>query len=423
MSRLARRVERELRGGVSLFAEILAMSKRAGVVDLGQGYPDFGGSPAARRAATSALAGESLDAGPLANQYTPPRGHPRLLEAVLAYHRRAHGGGAAAAGSDVEIGACATAGATEAVFAAMQALVDPGDRVLLFEPYWPWYLPCIRMAGGVPIAVRLEAPGWALDARELADVFARERPKLVITNTPHNPTGRVLARGELERVAALCVEHDALAVADDVYENTLFANAEHAALATLPGMAERTLTIGSASKLLSLTGWRVGWCVGPEPLVRGIACAHQHSSVCAPTPLQLGVASALDACRPSGGGGDGAAADGFDGVPAMYARNHASLARALDAIGLEVCDAQGGYFVVARIRPDDERIPGDDVEAVKWLIDSVGVAGMPMRFFYVPADEGSLYSEVPTRLLRFGICKSTSVVDDAVARLDKLRLR
>ncbi len=234
-----------------------------------------------------------------------------------------------------------TTSATEGLYACMQAFLDPGDEVICFEPVFPWYVSHARLAGATPVPVRLAPPHFALDAAALAAAFT-PRTKALVFNSPHNPSGHVATAEECRAIAALCVKHNVLVLSDEVYERKVFGGRREVRLADFPGMRERTLTIGTSSKLFSLTGWRVGWLLGPAALLAGVRTLHSYSTFCAPTPLQAGVAAALrhaaEAHRQ--GGSDNDAGPGPDASSAAFERNAAVLAAALTDVGLQARDRQ-----------------------------------------------------------------------------------
>ncbi|MBM4380301.1 MAG: aminotransferase class I/II-fold pyridoxal phosphate-dependent enzyme, partial [Deltaproteobacteria bacterium] len=254
----------------SIFSVISELAARAGAVNLGQGFPDFDGPEALKEVVREAL-------GSGRNQYAPSTGVKELREAVAAHQERFYG-----LKLDPDREVVVTCGATEALYAAVLALVDPGDEVVVFEPFYDSYVPAVEAAGGTCRFVRLRPPegerrAWWFDEAELADAFG-PRTKLVLLNTPHNPTGKVFTRTELEQVAVLCQTWDVRVVADEVYEHLVFAPAVHVPMATLPGMAERTLTVGSAGKTFSFTGWKVGWATGPADLRNALQSVHQFTT-------------------------------------------------------------------------------------------------------------------------------------------------
>ena len=271
-----------------MWAEVTALAQSPGVLDLGQGWPDFGASEVARRAAADAIV-DSPD--PSANQYSVVPGRPELRSAIERYYR--------STGTREPGEVLVTTSATEAIYVAIQALCDPGDEIVFLEPFFPWYISHVRAHGGVPIAVPMarspdaDDGGFRLDLDALRAAFG-PKTKAFLYNSPHNPTGAVFTPEEIAAVASLCAERDVVCVADEVYERCVFGDASVARMADAPGMRERTLTIGTSSKLLCLSGWRVGWIVGPPALVAAIRSLHSYTTYCAPTPLQLGVAAALE---------------------------------------------------------------------------------------------------------------------------------
>jgi N-succinyldiaminopimelate aminotransferase len=288
-----------------------------------------------------------------------------------------------------------TFGATEAIAATMLGLLEPGDEVVVFEPYYDSYAATIAMAGATRRLVTLRPPDFAIDPGELAAAASGGRVRMLLLNSPHNPTGRVLTRPELEAIARVCVEHDLIAVTDEVYEHLVF-DGEHVPLATLPGMAERTLTISSAGKSFSFTGWKIGWCSGPPRLVAGVRSAKQFMSFAGGTPFQHAVAAAL--------------AQAERHVAPLRASLQAGrdrLCEGLRAAGYDVCVPQGGYFVNADVAPLGVHDAGPWCRA---LPARAGVAAIPTSAFYADPDAGHT-------LVRFAFCKRPEVIDEAVARL------
>src|SRR4051795_8070843 len=315
--------------GSTIFAEMSALAVRTGSVNLGQGFPDEDGPAEVLEAAVAALRGGR-------NQYPPGHGTPELLDAVIAHQRRHYG---------LELDrtqVVATTGATEAIAAALLGLVDPGDEVVVLEPYYDSYVAMIQFAGGVRRPVTLRAPNFRLDADELAAAVT-PRTRLILLNTPHNPTGAVLDRDELEAIAAVCREHDLLAVTDEVYEHLVY-DGEHVPLATLPGMRDRTVTVSSAGKSFSFTGWKVGWVCSSPALVNAVRTAKQFLTYVNAAPFQHAVAFAL--------GMD----DTYFGDFAAGLRDRRDrLSAGLASVGLDVLDTSGTYFVTTDIRPLGER--------------------------------------------------------------------
>ena len=264
----------------TIFTEMSALAVRTGALNLGQGFPDVDGP-----ATVVEKAVEALRAG--RNQYAPGPGVPELREAIASHQARHYG-----IDLDPQREVLVTAGATEAIAAAILSLVDPGDEVVLLEPFYDSYTACIEMAGGVRRPVTLRAPDFRLDVDALRAAVT-DRTKLLLVNTPHNPTGTVLTREELEAIAAVAVEHDLVVVTDEVYEHLVYDDHEHVPLCTLPGMAERTISISSAGKTFSFTGWKVGWATGPASLVRTVEAAKQWLTFCSGSPLQPAIAHAL----------------------------------------------------------------------------------------------------------------------------------
>ena len=322
------------------------------------------------------------------NQYAPVAGMPELCAAIAAHQRRHYG-----LEVDPADGVQVTFGATEAIAAAMLGLLEPGDEVVVVEPFYDSYAAMIALAGAARRLVTMRPPDFALDLDALA--AAAPGARMLVLNSPHNPTGRVLTRAELEGVARVCLEHDLVAVTDEVYEHLVY-DGEHVPLATLPGMAERTLTISSAGKSFSFTGWKIGWCSGPPALVAGVRAAKQFLSYTGGTPLQVAVAGAL--------------ADAERHVAPLRAALQAGrdqLCAGLVAAGLEVSVPQAGYFVVA----DVAGLGVEDARA--WcsaLPERAGVVAIPASAFYGDAEAGRT-------LVRFAFCKRPEVIDEAVARL------
>ncbi|GAB4424389.1 MAG: methionine aminotransferase [Chloroflexi bacterium OHK40] len=407
--------------GTSIFAEISALAVQAGAVNLGQGFPDFAGPAWVKEAAAAAIAADL-------NQYPPYQGLPRLREAVAATWR-AHGWREVDPAHEVTV----ASGATEVIFAAVQALVDPGDEVVIFEPFYDAYLPDVVMAGGVPRLVRLHPPvgvarplapddgqsapdvtegspsagagqrpsPWWFDPDALRAAFS-PRTRLLLLNTPHNPTGKVYTRAELELIAGLCIEHDVVVVADEVYDQLVFDGATHLPIATLPGMWERTLTVNSTGKTFSLTGWKIGYGVGPRWLNDALRAAHQWITFSTATPLQVAAAAALE----------GALENGYYAqFRAEYAERYGLLRSMLHEAGLPTLPTEGSYFIMADIAGRGFR---SDAEFCRWLISEVGVAAIPPSAFYANA------SDLPL-LARFCFAKRPETLRAAGERLRSAR--
>lgn len=382
--------------GVTVFSEFSKLAAQLGAVNLGQGFPDFDGPPEIARAAIDAI-----NSG--ANQYAMTQGVPALKAAVAAHAKRFYG---QLIDPVTQVGV--TAGATEAIFAAVQAFTVPGDEVVLFEPFYDSYLASVQMAGAVPRFVRLRAPDsqhgkWWLDDAELEAAFTT-KTKLVILNTPHNPTGKLFTREELTRIGELTKRVGAVLVSDEVYEHLVFDGATHVRPATLPGFDEFTLTISSGGKSFSFTGWKVGWHLGRAELVSAVQKAHQWITFCTPAPFQLAIAKALDLPDAH-----------FTSFIADYAKRRDFLAAALMRSGFEVLPCEGTYFLMART--DRFRRAGeDDVAFCRRLLLEHGLASIPPSVFYSPAHAGDVRG-----LARFAFCKTEKVLDAAAEKLAALR--
>jgi N-succinyldiaminopimelate aminotransferase len=369
----------------TIFTEMTALAVRTGAVNLGQGFPDTDGPAAMLEVARSAIAGGH-------NQYPPGSGIPELRHAV-AEHQVAHYG--LVHDPDTEV--LVTAGATEAVSAALLGLVHQGDEVLLVEPYYGSYAAAVALAGATRRCVPLIADGdrFALDLDALAGAIT-PATRVLLLNSPHNPTGTVLRRAELEGLAALAVEHDLLVITDEVYEHLVFGGAQHLPIATFPGMAQRTLSVSSAGKTFSVTGWKIGWVCGPAQLVAAVRVAKQYLTFSGGAPFQPAVAHALRAER-----------DWVTAHRAALQHKQHRLAAGLHAAGFGVHRPEGTYFICADIRPLGY---SDGLQFCRELPASCGVVAVPVQVFV--DDPG------PWRhLVRFAFCKQDDVLDEAIARL------
>lgn len=379
-----------LRGfGTTIFAEMTALAAETGAINLGQGFPDEDGPRDIREAAAAALV-----AGP--NQYTPARGTPELRAAVVAHARRWYG-----RDLDPDTQVQVTVGATEGIAAALLGLLEPGDAVVAFEPYYDSYSAVIAMASAERRTVPLRPPGFGLDEEALraavrGDGSPGGRPaRVLVLNSPHNPTGKVFGRDELERIAAVCREHDVIAVCDEVYEHLAF-DGEHVPLATIEGMEERTLTVSSAGKTFALTGWKVGWVTGPPELVTAVATAKQFLTFSGHGPLQHAVARAL------------ALDDAFFTTARdTLRRRRDRLCAGLRAAGLTTYVPRGGYFATVDVASIGEV---DGAAFCRGLGVRVGVVGVPVGVFCDDPDLGRT-------LVRFAYCKREDVIDEAARRL------
>ncbi|MFF8672526.1 pyridoxal phosphate-dependent aminotransferase [Streptomyces sp. NPDC015242] len=377
--------------GTTIFAEMSALALSTGAINLGQGFPDTDGPEEVREAAVRALRDGR------GNQYPPGPGVPELRTAIAAHQRRRYG-----LSFDPDTEVLVTAGATEAIAAALLALVEPGDEVVALEPYYDSYAACVAMAGGrrVPVTLRADpAEGrFRLDLDELRDAVT-DRTRLLLVNTPHNPTGTVLTRAELAAIAELAVERDLLVVTDEVYEHLVFDDAEHVPLATFPGMRERTVTISSAGKTFSFTGWKVGWLTAAPELVTAVRSAKQYLTYVSAGPFQYAVAEALS-------------------LPESYFTDFRDdlldkrnlLATGLEAAGFRVFRPSGTYFVTTDIRPLGE---SDGFAFCRALPERAGVVAIPNAVFYDHREEGAPF-------VRFAFCKRTGVLQEAAKRLGAL---
>ncbi|WP_019815071.1 pyridoxal phosphate-dependent aminotransferase [Saccharomonospora saliphila] len=371
----------------TIFAEMTALASRTGAINLGQGFPDTDGPESMLLAARDALFGG-------ANQYPPGPGRPELREAIAAH--RARYGTHYDPGTEVLV----TAGATEAIAASLLALTGPGDEVLVIEPYYDSYAAAVAMAGATRRVVPLADDGgrFALDTDAVRAAIT-PRTRAILVNSPHNPTGTVFTRDELSALARVCVEHDLIAITDEVYEHLVFDDHEHLPLATLPGMADRTVSISSAGKTFNCTGWKIGWVCATAELVAAVRAAKQFLTFVSGGPLQPAVAHALEHER-------GWADELRDSLAAKRDRLSAGLAEA----GFAVRPSEGTYFVCADVRP----LGFTDAADLAWrLPDAVGVAAVPVKVF---TDHPHEWNHV----LRFAFCKRNDVLDEAVKRLRRL---
>ena len=350
----------------------LALNGPAKAVNFAQGFPDFPASAEIIEAAKLAL-----DEG--YNQYATTWGAPQLRKAIAAKQTRWWGRAV-----DAETEVTVACGATEAMIAAMLAAVDPGDEVVVFEPFYENYGPDCILSGAIPRYVALRAPDWSFDEGELRAAFSG-RTRAIVINTPHNPTGKVFSREELTLIADLCQEHDAIAITDENYEHLVY-RGEHVSMATLPGMADRTITISGASKTYSVTGWRVGWLIAPPDLSAGIRKVHDFLTVGAAHPLQVAVATAL-----------GFPDSFYDSLLEEYRERRDAITAGLLEIGFDVRPPDGAYYVMAGIRRFGF---DDDVAFARHLIERVAVATVPASsFFHDPAlGRGQVRFSFPKRM-------------------------
>ena len=380
---MQRRAQRVTGLGTTIFAEMSELAQSTGSVNLGQGFPDTDGPAEVLEQAVHALRTGH-------NQYAPGRGVAPLRQAI-ADHQRTHYG----IELDPEREVLVTTGATEAIAAALLGLVDPGDEVVALEPYYDSYVACIQMAGGVRRPVMLRAPDFRLDPDELRAAVT-PRTRMLLVNSPHNPTGTVLTRAELAVIAEVAVEHDLLVVTDEVYEHLTFGKHIHLPLATFPGMAERTVTCSSAGKTFSVTGWKVGWASGPADMIASMLTAKQFLTYTSGAPLQPAVAYALR--LPS---------TVFDDLRKELEGKRDLLCAGLKEIGFEVYVPEGTYFTTTDVRPLGYT---DGVEFCRDLPTRAGVVAIPHQVFYDDRDAGR-------PLVRWAFCKQDAVLLDALGRL------
>ncbi len=378
--------------GTSVFAEMTQLAIKHGAVNLAQGFPDFDGPAGAKAAAIAAInAGHS--------QYARMFGLPALNQ-VLASTWNARTG----LDVDPDRHITVTSGCTEAIAAALLGLLNPGDEIVIFEPFYDSYRACVAMTGATArfVALRPGGPGepFGFDEGELRAAFT-DRTKAVLLNTPHNPTGKVFTRDEMSFIAALCQKHGAVAITDEVYEHLTYdPKLPHISMATLPGMAERTLTLSSVGKSFSLTGWKIGWAIGPEHLTAAVRAAHQFLTFTTATPLQHGAAAII--ANPG---------TEIDAVRTLYKENRDTLATALAEIGFTVYPSHGTYFMMA----DHTRFgKGDDVSFCRYLTEHVKVAAIPPSSFYHTVSLGR-------PLVRFAFCKRRETIAGAIAKLGALK--
>jgi N-succinyldiaminopimelate aminotransferase len=369
----------------TIFSEMSELALATGALNLGQGFPDTDGPAALKRVAI-----EAIEAG--RNQYPPSQGVPELRAAVAAHQASWYG-----LTFSPEDEVLVTTGATEAIAATLLALCEPGDEVVMFEPSYDSYAACASMAGATPRLVRLHPPDWAFDPDELAAAFG-PRTRLVLLNSPHNPTGKVFAPAELAQIAELCVAHDVLAVTDEVYEHLVF-DGTHVPLATLPGMRERTVSISSGGKTFSFTGWKVGWVTAPAVLVAAVRAAKQFLTYTSGAPFQLAIAHGLAADH---------AAIGALGAELRDKRD--LFCAGLSALGYTVHRPAATYFATTDIAPVAPGMHAHDF--CRALPERCGVVAIPSSVFYGAGD--------PTAgrtLVRWAFCKRTAVLQEALTRL------
>ena len=370
----------------SIFEHMSGLARAHRAINLGQGFPDFGWpEDVLERAAEAVRSGW--------NQYPPMRGLPELREAVAAHYRRQEGLDVVA--DQVVV----TSGATEALASSLIALIEPGDEVVLFQPLYDAYLPMVRRAGGVPRFVRLTPPDWRISREALAEAFT-DRTRLVLFNNPHNPTARVFDEEELHLLAEACVAHDALALSDEVWEHVIFDGRKHVPLSTLPGMAERVVKVGSAGKIFSLTGWKVGWVIAAPDLAETVAKAHQFVTFATAPNLQSAVAYGL-----------GKPIADIERTCAEFAAARDRLQQGLEAQGFAVLPAEGTYFLSVDLAGSG--IAAGDMAFCERAVAEAGIAAIPVSAFYA--------EDPVTSVIRLCFAKQAETLDAGIERLGKAR--
>lgn len=377
--------------GTTIFTEINQLANQHQAVNLGQGRPDFDGPDDIVAAAIQALNSDT------ANQYAPSPGLPSLREGVAK-----HAGIFYNLDVDPNAGVIITAGATQGVFSSIMGLIDPGDEVIVIEPYYDSYVPGVLMAGGKPVFVSMHPPNWTFVEDELRDAF-NPNTRALILNTPNNPTGRVYTRAELQLIAKLCIEYDVIVISDEVYEHLIFEGHQHIAIASLDGMFERTVTVGSAGKTFGMTGWKIGWVYGHPDLMTGVWRAHQFIVFATNHPTQAAVAYAFTLGNSY-----------YEEYQALYTRKRELVMQVIDAAGMSAIQPEGTYFIMG----DFSRIyEGNDVEFCKYLIEHIGVATIPPSAFFSPN-----HKHLAENHVRFAFCKSDETLERAAEKMAKLRL-
>jgi aspartate/methionine/tyrosine aminotransferase len=371
----------------SVIREMTRLAMDHGAVNLAQGFPDFPAPEEVKRAAIEAIEADI-------NQYAITWGARGFREAIAAKFERTYG-----VPVDPEREICVTCGSTEAMIASMLGILDPGDEVVVFEPFYENYGPDAIMAGAVPRYATLHEPDWSIDEDELSSCFT-SRTRGIIINSPNNPTGKVFSRDELELIAALCQKWNVVAFTDEIYEHILYGDARHIPPATVEGMRDRTVTVNALSKTYSVTGWRVGWTIAPPDLADGIRKVHDFLTVGAAAPLQEAGVVALNLPEAY-----------YEKMAAEYDERRTFMLETLDAVGLPSSAPDGAYYVMADISGLGL---GDDVAAARHLVEEIGVATVPGSSFFSRPELGRAK-------LRFSFCKRMETLHLAADRLMKLR--
>jgi aminotransferase len=370
----------------SVIREMTRLADLHGAINLGQGFPDFPAPAELKEAAIRAISEDH-------NQYPVTFGVPAFREAIASAYADWYG---MAVDPDTEV--CVTCGSTEAMIASMLGVLDPGDEVIVFEPFYENYGSDAILAQAVPRYVTLHAPDWTFEEAELRSAFG-PRTRAIIMNTPSNPTGKVFSVEELTVIAALCEEHDAIAITDEIYEHITYDGLSHVPVATLPGMAKRTITISALSKTYAVTGWRVGWAIAPAVMMQGIRTVHDFTTVAAPAPFQMAGIAAL-----------GLPASYYESIKADYSARRDTMVKVLDDNGLSTAPPQGAYYMMVDI---SKLGLGDDVQTARRLVQDFGVATVPgSSFFSVP--------ELGRSTVRIAFCKKLETLEAAGERLHRL---
>jgi len=377
--------------GTTVFVEINNLARQHNAVNLGQGAPDFDGPPEVLAAAVEAV-------NSAMNQYAPGIGMLSVRQAIARHAQRFYG-----QKLNPETEVLVTSGATEGVFAAILGLTDPGDEVIVFEPVYDTYVPNMVMAGVTPRYVPLRGDNWTFDPDELARAF-NSRTRAVIVNSPHNPTGKVYTRDELRVIADLCLKHNVIAITDEVYEHILYDDAVHTRLATLPGMEDRTVTISSLGKTFSVTGWKIGWAVGPAALVNAVNQAHQFITYAVASPLQAAAVTALNL-----------PISFFEQLQMNYQSRRDRMVAVLQKVGFKVFKPSGSYFIMIDWRGVAPPHVKDDFQFARWLTTEIGVACIPASPFYQQSDK-----HLGKHFARFAVCKKDETLAAAAEKLSRL---
>jgi aspartate/methionine/tyrosine aminotransferase len=371
--------------GTSVFAEMSRLAVAHEAVNLGQGFPDFAGPDFVKDAAKRAIDADL-------NQYAISHGHPRLRRAIAREF-----GDRFNVDVDPESDVTVASGATEVIFDAIQAFIGPGDNLVAFEPFYDSYPAATRMAGGTFTPIRLQPPDWSFD-RDALRAAITSRTRVLLLNTPHNPTGKVFTRDELEFIAELARERNLVVLSDEVYDRILYHGACHIPIATLPDMWGRTLTINSTGKTFSMTGWKIGYAIGPAALNAAIRTVHQFVTFASATPFQEAMAEAIEQAGER---------DFYTTLAAEYDERRRALEQALTAAGLSVLPIKGSYFLMADVA---DRGFSTDVEFCRWLVSEHGVAAVPPSAFYMDAGSAPLHA-------RFCFAKRLETIAEARTRL------